>query len=314
MSGRGATPPPRAPDVLAVAVCDRSMLRVNANCLRKHVERMTMTSRTARTVAAATATTLLAGLLAATPQAATAAGTPVTITPNPAYASEPFEGWGTSLVWFANATGGYPEAVRQDLFDKVFGEDGLNLNIARYNIGGGNATDVPPLPAPGRRGRGLVGARPRSVRRRRPDHVELRRPRALRRGVGRRDDPAHYDFDADETQRWWIEALQGQDHEVGGVQQLAAVLPDRERLRLRRHQQRHHGAAARRRTWTPSRRTSSTWSSTSRTPTTSSSTRSTPSTSPTRTTGRRQIGANGWPTSAQPAGGRAHRPRARRTR
>ena len=45
------------------------------------------------------------------------------ITPNPATASEkPFEGWGTSLVWFANATGDYPEDVRQDLFDAVFGD------------------------------------------------------------------------------------------------------------------------------------------------------------------------------------------------
>ncbi|MBP2436672.1 hypothetical protein [Microbacterium amylolyticum] len=67
----------------------------------------------------------------------------VRITPNPGYAAEPFDGWGTSLVWFAHATGGYPEDVRQELFDAVFGDDGLRLNLARYNIGGGNATDVP---------------------------------------------------------------------------------------------------------------------------------------------------------------------------
>ncbi|WP_414772389.1 hypothetical protein, partial [Escherichia coli] len=64
-------------------------------------------------------------------------------------AAEPFEGWGTSLVWFANATGNYPPEVRQKLFDAVFGDDGLNLNIARYNIGGGNASDVPAYLRPG---------------------------------------------------------------------------------------------------------------------------------------------------------------------
>ncbi|MGO3885829.1 MAG: hypothetical protein ACTJHU_05980, partial [Mycetocola sp.] len=72
-----------------------------------------------------------------------------TIKPNPAYAAAPFEGWGTSLVWFANATGQYPDDVRQQLFDAVFGDDGLRLNIARYNIGGGNATDVPDYLRPG---------------------------------------------------------------------------------------------------------------------------------------------------------------------
>ena len=58
------------------------------------------------------------------------AGEPLTITPNPSYrASEPFQGWGTSLVWFANATGGYPEdAPRGPATSKVFGDDGLNLN------------------------------------------------------------------------------------------------------------------------------------------------------------------------------------------
>ena len=45
----------------------------------------------------------------------------VTIAPNPSYrASEPFEGWGTSLVWFANATGAYPEDVREELYRAMF--------------------------------------------------------------------------------------------------------------------------------------------------------------------------------------------------
>ena len=83
---------------------------------------------------------LLAAPLDAVTPAAAADGT--TITPNPAYAGEAFEGWGTSLVSFTNATGDYPEELREELSQAVFGEDGLDLNIARYNIGGGNASDV----------------------------------------------------------------------------------------------------------------------------------------------------------------------------
>lgn len=139
-----------------------------------------------------------------TAAAATAAA--VTITPNPAYQNAAFEGWGTSLVWFANATGGYPEAVRQDLFDKVFGSDGLNLNIARYNIGGGNATDVPPYLRAGGAVDGWWN----------PDVTATDAQGAITSTYADRDrlaaawdanDPASYDFTADATQRWWIDAL-----------------------------------------------------------------------------------------------------------
>lgn len=136
-----------------------------------------------------------------------AAATTVTITPNPAYAAaEPFEGWGTSLVWFANATGGYPEDVRQDLLDKVFGEDGLNLNIARYNIGGGNATDVPPYLRPG----GAVEGWWNPDLDASDDSGQITATYADRdryAAAWDADDPAAYNWDADETQRWWIEAL-----------------------------------------------------------------------------------------------------------
>lgn len=89
----------------------------------------------------------------------------VVVTPNPWYGNGPFDGWGTSLAWFANATGGYGEdgfvtnrdeisdeayqkalengrKLREEFYQSIFGEDGLDLNMARYNIGGGNASDV----------------------------------------------------------------------------------------------------------------------------------------------------------------------------
>lgn len=57
-----------------------------------------------------------------------------------------FEGWGTSLAWWANVVGGYPDANRNDYIDKFFDPvHGLGLNIARYNIGGGeNPQHLPP--------------------------------------------------------------------------------------------------------------------------------------------------------------------------
>ncbi|MBN9176504.1 MAG: RICIN domain-containing protein [Microbacterium sp.] len=151
---------------------------------------------------------LVAGAATASPavSVAAAATTTTRITPNPTTPGEPFEGWGTSLVWFANATGNYPADVRQDLFDAVFGEEGLNLNIARYNIGGGNATDVPSYLRPG-------GAVPGWWN---PDldasdgqgeitstYADRDRYAAAWNG----EDPASYDFDADGAQRWWIDAL-----------------------------------------------------------------------------------------------------------
>jgi O-glycosyl hydrolase len=44
-----------------------------------------------------------------------------------------FQGWGTSLCWWANVVGAYPN--RQDYCDLAFSQ--LKLNIVRYNIGGG---------------------------------------------------------------------------------------------------------------------------------------------------------------------------------
>ena len=70
---------------------------------------------------------------------AASAGTVVRL--NPADASPfnngEFEGWGTSLCWWANRLG-YSEALTQQAADAFFSEDGLGLDIARYNLGGGD--------------------------------------------------------------------------------------------------------------------------------------------------------------------------------
>lgn len=49
-----------------------------------------------------------------------------------------FEGWGTSLCWWANRIG-YSDVLAQKAADLLFNaETGLGMNIARYNIGGGD--------------------------------------------------------------------------------------------------------------------------------------------------------------------------------
>ncbi len=48
-----------------------------------------------------------------------------------------FEGWGTSLCWWANRVG-YDDTLTQKAAALFYGDDGLSLDIARYNIGGGD--------------------------------------------------------------------------------------------------------------------------------------------------------------------------------
>lgn len=177
-----------------------------------------------RPVAAlAAAVTAAAGLalLPAAPAAKAADATAITVTPNPASRGEAFEGWGTSLVWFANATAGYSPELREELYQKVFGEDGLNLNIARYNVGGGNASDVKDYlndgsavegwwkpvteASPGQPASNLYNP-DGSV-----DKTQANKLAFLK--AWNPDDPASYNPDADQNQRWWVERL-AQDQQI----------------------------------------------------------------------------------------------------
>lgn len=119
----------------------------------------------------------------------------VSIQPDPSYQQPAFEGWGTSLVWFANATGGYPDEIRNKLADLVFGKDGLALNIARYNIGGGNAPDVKDYLRPGGAVQGWWKAPAGTTR----TDTSWWSP----------DDANDWNWDADQTQRWWVDHIKG---------------------------------------------------------------------------------------------------------
>ncbi|WP_055610720.1 glycoside hydrolase [Streptomyces phaeochromogenes] len=117
----------------------------------------------------------------------------VTVRPDPSYEQEKFEGWGTSLVWFANATGDYPKEIREKLAKLLFGDDGLALNIARYNIGGGNAPDVEDYLRAGGAVEGWWKA-PAGTTREDTDWWSA-------------DDPADWNKNADATQRWWVDRI-----------------------------------------------------------------------------------------------------------
>jgi O-glycosyl hydrolase len=138
---------------------------------------------------------LLAGL-AISPRALAASPPPtpaVKIALRPALdrAGPAFEGWGTALAWFANVTGGWPEAERRRLADLFYGPDGLGWTIGRYNIGGGARPGDPPhlrtgaaVPGFWRQPAGVAGA-------------DWWRP----------EDESMWDWSADANQRWWLDAI-----------------------------------------------------------------------------------------------------------
>lgn len=102
-----------------------------------------------------------------------------------------FEGWGTALAWFAEVTGGYPDATRERLADLFYGSEGLGWTIARYNIGGGGDPAIAPYLRPGAAVPGFW---------RRP-------PGATSADLWRAEDPAMWDWSADPNQRWWLDAI-----------------------------------------------------------------------------------------------------------
>lgn len=61
----------------------------------------------------------------------------ITIDPSQKY--QVIEGWGASLCWWANVMGGYSDVKVKTICDWITDPDkGLNMNIFRFNIGGGD--------------------------------------------------------------------------------------------------------------------------------------------------------------------------------
>ena len=85
---------------------------------------------------------LAAAMLCTVLSAQSSSRTPAVVTLDPAKGSPfndgVFEGWGTSLCWWANRVG-YSDKLTDLAVDAFFDQTkGLKLNIVRYNIGGGD--------------------------------------------------------------------------------------------------------------------------------------------------------------------------------
>lgn len=69
---------------------------------------------------------------------------------NPGIHYQTLEGWGTSLCWWGNVIGSWGEADwngnqrpdREEIAELAFSPEYLNLNIVRYNVGGGDKEDT----------------------------------------------------------------------------------------------------------------------------------------------------------------------------
>ncbi|MFC7622539.1 glycoside hydrolase [Microlunatus sp. GCM10028923] len=146
---------------------------------------------------------------------------------DPSDPSEPFQGWGTALAWFAHATGGWPEPIRSELADALFGHDGLGFTIARYNIGGGDSPETEPylragadVPGWWRRPAGIGPVPEPPWPRTRAPHHGLAEPSAAGRpGPDQRDwwdpdDQGHWAVDPDPNQRWWLRAARDRGADV----------------------------------------------------------------------------------------------------
>lgn len=85
---------------------------------------------------AATVTAGMFSVARARPQTVSAAEATF-IKVNPSVQKQTFDGWGTSLAWWADLVGNWSSDAKNQLMDLAFDKDkGLGLNIVRYNIGG----------------------------------------------------------------------------------------------------------------------------------------------------------------------------------
>jgi len=136
-------------------------------------------SRAARWITPAALVVALSAplVMAASPAFAQADGGQ-TVTINPSIGHETFEGWGTSLAWFAHIMGGAPLPIRTRLANLLFSDvpgQGLGLTVVRYNIGGGENPAY--------------------------DFMQVRA-----QIPGYEPTPGHYNWNADKRQRWFLSA------------------------------------------------------------------------------------------------------------
>ena len=143
------------------------------------------------TVAALASVVMIASASAKNAHAPSANVVRIDLHPDPDKPATRFEGWGTALAWFANVTGGWPDADRDRLADLLYGRTGLGWTIARYNIGGGASPGAKPMSQTGANMPGFW---------REPNGLSGRdwwRPAEVRM----------WDWARDANQRWWLDAV-----------------------------------------------------------------------------------------------------------
>lgn len=120
-----------------------------------------------------------------------------------------FNGWGTSLAWFASTTGTWPDPIRTRLADLFYGPDGLGWTVARYNIGAGRKPGTPPLSRPNANVPGM-----------------WRMPAgATGSDWWRADDLQMWDLSADPGQQWWLDAFRDRVPQPLRILEAAAYSP-----------------------------------------------------------------------------------------
>jgi len=136
---------------------------------------------------AALAALLLPAALGALPPEHTIS---ISVRPAVDRAGAQFEGWGTALAWFAEVTGGWPDADRQRIADLLYTPQGLGWTIARFNIGGGNPVGIAPYLRPGAAVAGF-----------------WRLPPGVAGDDWNPGDRTMWNWSADANQRWWLDAV-----------------------------------------------------------------------------------------------------------
>jgi O-glycosyl hydrolase len=63
------------------------------------------------------------------------------ISPDPDQAQQKWQGWGISLAWWSNIMGGWPDSQVDEIVTWIISPDELNMNVFRFNIGGGDNPD-----------------------------------------------------------------------------------------------------------------------------------------------------------------------------
>ena len=108
---------------------------------------------------------------------------------------------GRRLFGLLTVTGGWPDEIKEELADALFAKEGLDFNIGRYNIGGGDSPETKPYM---RKGAAVPGYWNRPDEFGPPEDAgdDWSEPK----NWWDADNPDHWNWEADANQQWWVKA------------------------------------------------------------------------------------------------------------